>query len=93
MDTTSTVLKYIHQLPTGYSEGLYRGRKYGIVKEVFNAGRSYKVLARELKGTDLVSLNLYLTRKGEALKPCEMPAEKVIEFLMQVEVITNPNRN
>ena len=33
-----------------------------------------------------ISLNFYQTQKEDLLKPCEMPAEKVVRFLRGVEV-------
>lgn len=75
----------INRLPEGYSEGLYQGRRYGITKTCFNGGRSVKVFARALGGTELVSLNGYLTAGGEVVKPCEMPLAKVAAFLHGVQ--------
>ena len=73
-------------LPTGYSAGIYKGKKYGITKEVFNDGKSYKIFGKELQGTDFVSLNYYITSKKQLLKPCEMPAQKVVHFLSNVQL-------
>ena len=48
-------------------------------------GRSQKLEAEELGGNDYISFNLYRLASGETLlKPCEMPAEKVIAFVMDV---------
>ncbi len=44
-------------------------------------GRSESVLAEELGGADLVSANLYRLDGEDVLKPCEMPADKVLAFL------------
>ena len=74
----------INRLPEGYSEGLYQKRKYGITKTSFNSGKSSKVFARELGGRDFISLNFYRTSQKELLKPCEMPAAKVLDFLTVV---------
>ena len=52
----------------------------------FNQGKSFKVYAKELEGSDFISLNYYLTKKDNYLKPCEMPAEKVIHFLEEVKI-------
>jgi hypothetical protein len=39
------------------------------------------LFARALAGGDVVSFNLYRLRSGEdSLRPCEMPAEKVVAF-------------
>ena len=80
------LLPYIEKFPEGYSEGFYKGVKYGITKTVFNQGHSFKIYAKELCGTNFISLNYYLTGKNELLKPCEMPEEKVIDFLKYVEL-------
>lgn len=79
------LLSKITQLPEGYSIGHYRGVKYGITRRTFNRGRSFKVFAEALGDRDFISLNLYLTGGGEHLKPCEMPPEKVIDFLNHVK--------
>jgi len=75
------LLKKIRALSKGYSEVLYRNQKYGVTRTDFNHGRSIKVYAEELGGTDYISLNYYITTKAESLKPCEMPEQKVIDFL------------
>lgn len=79
------ILKQIQKLPIGYSEAIYNNKKYGITKEIFNNGKSFKIFGRELQGNDFVSLNYYLTSKNELLKPCEMPKEKVIHFLKNIK--------
>lgn len=81
------LLSFIQNLPNGYSEGIYNSKKYGITKTTFNKGKSYKVYAEELGGTDFISLNYYLTSSQELLKPCEMPAAKVVDFLKQVKIV------
>jgi peptide-methionine (S)-S-oxide reductase len=76
-----TLLQRIQQLPLGYAEVWYENVKYGVTKSVFNQGKSFKVYAEELGGTNFISLNYYCTSQQEILKPCEMPAQKVIHFL------------
>ncbi|MBC8755500.1 peptide methionine sulfoxide reductase [Kordia sp. YSTF-M3] len=79
------LIKYIEQLPLGYSEVHYHNKKYGVTKSEFNHGNSYKIFAEELGGNDFISLNYYITSKGELLKPCEMPEQKVIHFLTNLK--------
>jgi hypothetical protein len=67
--------------PDGWSEGTYDGRRWSVVKTARVAGRAVSVYAQELGGTDVVSTNVYLTGAAEELRPCEMPAEKVLAFL------------
>ncbi|TMM30092.1 peptide methionine sulfoxide reductase [Polaribacter aestuariivivens] len=80
------VLKNIHNLPEGYSEGIYENKKYSITKQTFNAGKSFKIYGKELQGTNFISLNYYITSKKELLKPCEMAAQKVIHFLQNIKI-------
>ncbi|WP_136480279.1 peptide methionine sulfoxide reductase [Cognatitamlana onchidii] len=79
------VLNYIENIPEGYSEGFYEGVKYGITKSVFNNSKSFKIYAKELQGTNFISLNFYITAKKEFLKPCEMTEQKVIAFLKHIK--------
>lgn len=51
-------------------------------KTTHAAGRSVKLLAHDLAGTDFVSMNLYHLSTGDVLKPCEMPEAKVRAFVM-----------
>ncbi len=71
----------------GYTEGIYNNKKYGLTKTTFNKGKSIKFYAKELGGKDFISLNYYITKSKELLKPCEMPEKKVIHFLNNVKLI------
>jgi hypothetical protein len=68
-------------LPVGTHTGTAHGKRYVATRSLFNNGRSTKLVAEELGGTDYISLNLYDLTAGPGLYPCEMPAEKVIAFL------------
>jgi hypothetical protein len=70
-------------IPDGYGEGVYNGLRYGVIVRNSRDGRRTNLLARALAGGDLVSFNLYRPRSGVAsLRPCEMPAEKVVAFVL-----------
>lgn len=70
-------------LPEGYSEGFYEGRRYGVSLRRSQDGRRNSLFARELAGADIVSFNLYrLGSDNVSLKPCEMSAEKVRDFVL-----------
>ena len=79
------VIDDLNRVDEGYSEGYYNSQKYGITKTTFNNGKSIKFYAEELGGNDFVSLNYYITKSKELLKPCEMAEQKVIHFLQNVE--------
>ncbi|MGJ8544227.1 MAG: hypothetical protein ACSHWZ_02205 [Sulfitobacter sp.] len=68
-------------IPFGTTQGRAQMRRYITNKTAFNAGRSVKLVAEELGGTDYISLNFYDLSKGAKLAPCEMPAAKVIAFV------------
>lgn len=70
-------------IPKGYGEGVYKGLRYGVTVSVSDNGKRTSLFARSLAGSDLVSFNLYRLGSGErALRPCEMPAEMVIAFVL-----------
>jgi len=71
----------VQGVPLGYTTVQYAGRTYGLHRRDFNGGKSVKVFAEELGGTDFISFNFYQTSQGDQLKPCEMPAPKVLDFL------------
>ena len=37
----------------------------------------------------MISANVYRTGSGEVLKPCEMPAAKVLDFLRDAHAVTD----
>lgn len=81
MTPPGDIVACIKMLPLGALTGTAHGKRYLLTRDAFNAGRSIKVVARELGGADYISLNLYDLESGPRLYPCEMPAEKVIAFL------------
>ena len=74
------------KLPEGYSNGVYGGRRFGLIIRRSEDGRRNTLFARELAGTDIISFNLYRFRSGRSsLKPCEMSAEKVVAFVLDFQ--------
>lgn len=73
--------------PSGYSRGRYLGRSYGISLSRPLPGIE-KLYAEELGGRDIISFNFYTTKpSGPLLKPCEMSSERVMDFVIGVELI------
>ncbi len=69
--------------PRGNSQGLYEYKRYGANLSVSTDKKRYKLYAEELGGTDFISFNLYVLKEGNPLlKPCEMPAQKVMDFVI-----------
>ncbi len=75
------LLDKISKIPLGVSEIWLNDKKYLVTRKDFNKGKSTKVFAQELGGKDFVSFNFYLTSQGAQLKPCEMPEQKVLDFI------------
>ncbi len=73
-------------LPAGTFTGSAGGRRYMITKTLFSGGRSLKLVAEELGGSDYISLNLYALRQGHRLVPCEMSEAKVRRFLSALRI-------
>ena len=70
-------------LPRGSSEGLYEGRKYGLTIRYGRDDRQAWLYAEELGGNNHISCNIYFLKGNNTrLKPCEMPAQKVIDFVL-----------
>lgn len=69
-------------LPEGSTRGTAHGVTYVASKTTFNGGKSVKLVAEELGGQDYISLNLYRLTAGARLYPCEMPAAKVVRFVL-----------
>ncbi|WP_368040303.1 hypothetical protein [Ruegeria atlantica] len=68
--------------PGGLITGYAHGKRYIVNRTEFSDGKSQKLVAHAMGGGDYISLNIYLTRNGSLLRPCEMPAEKVTEFVL-----------
>lgn len=77
-------------LPEGAGRGRHGGRTWGVTVNRSADGRRVWLYGEEQGGTDKVSFNLYLTSTGQPiLKPCEMPDEKVIDFVLAYEPETS----
>ena len=69
-------------LPLGTFTGRAEGRRYVVTRQDFSGGKAQKLVAHERGGADYISLNLYRLASGARLKPCEMPEEKVVRFVL-----------
>ncbi len=74
-------------LPVGGYGGTYHGKRYRITKRQMSNGRSQNLEAEELGGPDYVSFNLFRLASGQVLlKPCEMAEDKVVGFVLGVDI-------
>ena len=77
-----TFLAAFDALPIGTFDGVAAGRRYIVTRSQIVSGRGDKLVAEARDGSDYISLNLYRLATGPLLKPCEMPSEKVIAFVL-----------
>ena len=96
-DTSSAaVWSILASWPLGYFTARYGGRRYGVSKASHANGKSFKLYAEELGGTDRISLNIYRPASATepTLKPCEMPVDKVTAFIVgaEIEAVANDPR-
>jgi hypothetical protein len=87
------VADLLGRLPEGWTAVRYRGRRWGVSHIRQAGGRVEKLYAEELGGTGVVSANLYLPggtagEDDEQLRPCEMPAADVLDFLRDWKPLT-----
>lgn len=73
-------LRAFDALPLGTFKGVFGDRRYVVVRR--GGGARHSLVAEELGGADYISLNLYRLSSGARLKPCEMPEQKVIGFVL-----------
>jgi hypothetical protein len=79
-------------LPIGTFRGTAHGKSYLVTRSQIVGGRGDKLVAEALDGSDYISLNLYRLKSGALLKPCEMPAEKVVAFVTAFAVMQRAER-
>ena len=80
-------LKKFDSLPTGAYGATADGLRWRVTKQTVAGWRSQKLEAEELGGTGYISFNLYRLASGQTLlNPCEMPADKVTDFVMSLVV-------
>jgi len=71
----------VERVPLGWSRQLIDGRAWGVTRTERAGGRSSTIDGEELGGARRMSANVWRTEAGTLLRPCEMPAEQVLEVL------------
>ena len=77
----------LERFADGYTQGMFEGRAWGVTIKRSADRNRVCLYAEDLAGTDIVSFNLYrLKGAGLALKQCEMSSEKVVAFVLGVNI-------
>ncbi len=88
---------YFHERLLSFEDGaydvIYDEVRYLFRKETHLNGKLIKVYAEELGNTNFISLNYYPNTANGLLKPCEMPDEKVIDFILRCHLHYDTSSN
>lgn len=76
----------ILSLKDGSYDVYFNTNRYLLSKQSMLDGKLIKLYAQELGGNDYISLNYYPYIGNGLLKPCEMPVEKVVNFIVSINV-------
>ncbi len=87
MNETEFYVKLL-ALPNGANDIFYNGQRYLLRKETLLEGKLIKIYAEDLSANNIVSGNYYSSMKGGMLKPCEMSDKKVIDFVLNLTIIS-----
>lgn len=86
----------VDRVPLGWSRQLIDGRAWGLTRVDRADGRSSTIEGEELGGARRMSANVWRTGVGTLLRPCEMPAEQVLEVLRALpegsDALSSPDR-
>ena len=86
MDTKQLFHIKLLELEEGSYDVFYQEKRYLLSKQTQLKGKLIKLYAKELGENDFISLNYYTSIRDGLLKPCEMPEEKVIDFILDLSV-------
>jgi len=75
------------ELEDGSYDVFYQEKRYLLSKQTQLKGKLIKLYAKELGDNDFISLNYYTNIGDGLLKPCEMPEEKVMDFILNLKSI------
>ena len=77
--------KKVVALKDGTYDVFYKNKRYLLSKKTLLKGKLIKLYGKELGDNDFISLNYYSDIKGGLLKPCEMPVDKVVDFVLNLK--------
>lgn len=73
-----TLLKSI---PEGWTRAEVDGQTWGVTRVTHAGGKVISINAERLRDTEQLGANVWITSDGPILRPCEVPAGKVMQFL------------
>jgi peptide-methionine (S)-S-oxide reductase len=73
--------RLLARVPVGWTRFEIAGRPWAVSRVPRGDGRTVTLEAEQLGGADAFGANVWLTSSGPVLRPCEVPAEKVLDLL------------
>jgi peptide-methionine (S)-S-oxide reductase len=71
----------LRTIPEGWTRAEVDGQAWGVTRVTRAGGKVISVNAERLGDTEQLGANIWITSDGPILRPCEVPAEKVLQFL------------
>ncbi|MFI2364100.1 hypothetical protein [Promicromonospora sp. NPDC019610] len=71
----------IGAIPEGWSRARVAGETWGVTRTTRAGGKVVSLEAERLGSAEGLGANIWFTADGAVLKPCEVPAERVMQFL------------
>lgn len=71
----------LRAIPEGWTRAEVDGQAWGVTRVTRAGGKVISLDAERLGGAEQLGANVWITSKGPILRPCEVPAEMVMQFL------------
>ncbi|TDE14226.1 hypothetical protein [Jiangella asiatica] len=71
----------LSSIPEGWSRAEVDGQAWGVRRVTRAGGKVISLNAERLGDTEQLGANVWITSDGPVLRPCEVPADKVMRFL------------
>ena len=81
---TTDLDELLGRVPPGWTRHVVNGRPWGVSRVEHVDGRTTTLTAEQLGGASMFSANIWHTSNGPVLRPCEVPARVVLDFLEEL---------
>jgi peptide-methionine (S)-S-oxide reductase len=81
----------LSKVADGWTRQVVAGVPWGVSRVEHAGGRTTTLTAERLGGTGFLSANIWHTTGGALLRPCEVPAGDVMQFLRDLPAPERPS--
>lgn len=71
----------LRSIPEGWTRAEVGGQAWGVTRVTRARGKVISINAERLGVTEQLGANVWVTSEGPILRPCEVPAERFLQFL------------